>query len=85
MSSLLEELTTVFREVFGDAGLTLSAATSAADVEGWDSLMHLNLIIALEQRFAVTFSTAEISQLKEDGQNVGHLLALLSAKQRGAA
>jgi acyl carrier protein len=84
MSELLETVITVVRDVFGDDQIELTETTTADDVEGWDSLMHLNLIIALEKRFAVRFSTAEISDLKADGQNVGSLLQLITAK-RGAA
>jgi acyl carrier protein len=84
VSVLLVEITAVFRDVFGDDEITLAESTTAAEVEGWDSLMHLNLIIALEQRFAVKFSTAEISRLKEDGQNVGSLLQLITTKKGGS-
>ncbi len=80
MSDLLSEIREVFCDVFGD-DITITGATTAADVEGWDSLMHLNLIIALEKRFAIKFSTAEISRLKEDGQNVGSLVRLVAAKK----
>lgn len=81
MSGLLEEVTAVIRDVFGDDELVLTLTSTAADVDGWDSLMHLNVIIALEKRFKVRFSTAEISDLKEDGKNIGSILDLISAKQ----
>lgn len=81
MSGLLEEVTAVIRDVFGDDELVLTPTSTAADVDGWDSLMHLNVIIALEKRFKVRFSTAEISDLKEDGKNIGSILDLISAKQ----
>jgi len=55
---------------------------TAADVDGWDSLAHINLIIALEKRLGVRFATAEISRLKEDGQTVGSLLDLVEQKKR---
>jgi len=84
MSELLGRVTAVVRDVFGDDEITLTESTTADDVEGWDSLMHLNLIIALEKRFTIRFSTAEISDLKGDGQNVGSLLQLITAK-RGAS
>ena len=81
MSPLLEEVTAVFRDVFGDDEMVLTESSTANDVDGWDSLMHLNLIIALEERFGVRFSTADISDLKDDGQNVGSLLQLITAKK----
>ncbi len=81
MSALLLEVTDVIRNVFGDDEISLSPASSAGEVDGWDSLMHLNVIIALEKRFKIRFSTAEISDLKEDGKNIGDLLNLIAAKQ----
>ncbi len=53
---------------------------TADDIPGWDSLTHINLMVATEKRFKVKFATAEISKLKEDGQNVGAFLALLNKK-----
>jgi acyl carrier protein len=85
VSRLLVEVTAVVRDVFGDDEIALTESTAADDVEGWDSLMHLNLIIALEKRFGIRFSTAEIAHLKEDGQNVGSLLQLLTAKKGSPA
>jgi acyl carrier protein len=80
MQSLKADVQEVFRGVFGDDQLQLSEATTADGVEGWDSLAHLNLIVALEKRFGVKFATAEISRLKNDGSNVGTLFELLLRK-----
>jgi len=84
MDALLDELQDVFRNVFDDDSLQIVDQTTAADVEGWDSLNHLNLIVAIEKRFGVKFATAEISQLKGDGQNVGSLLELVRRKSQQA-
>src|SRR6187200_2176001 len=48
----------VFREVFQDDALQLEEQMTAIDVEGWDSLTHVNLIIALEKRLAIKFAAA---------------------------
>ena len=45
------------------SGLSSFAAT-AADIEGWDSLMHINLVVAVEQRFDIRFSTADIASFE---------------------
>jgi len=82
MEQLRDEVQQVFRGVFGDDQLVLRDEMTADDVEGWDSLAHLNLIIALEKSFGIRFATAEISRLKEDGQNIGSLLALITCKRR---
>ena len=67
----------VFREVFGDHAPELSADMTAEDVDGWDSLNHVRLIIAVERAFSVRFSTREITGLK----NVGDLANVILGKQ----
>ncbi|NNF16045.1 MAG: acyl carrier protein [Gammaproteobacteria bacterium] len=76
MSNTLIRLTDVFHDVFDDAGLELSRQMSAADVEDWDSLMHVNLVLAAEREFGVRFSSTEVAQLV----NVGELVDLIDAK-----
>jgi acyl carrier protein len=84
VSDVLGEVNDVIRDVFGDDDITLTETSTAGDVDGWDSLMHLNIVIALEKRFGVRFSTAEISFLKEEGSNIGTIVNLISAKKTGA-
>ena len=81
MTALLEELQEVFRDVFADNGISLTEEMTAADIDGWDSLAHLNLVIAIEKHFRVKFATAEISRLKAKGSNVGVLLEMLQRKR----
>lgn len=81
MDKLRNDTQQVFQDVFGDDTIVLTDAMTAADVPGWDSLGHLNLIIALEKRFGIKFATAEISRLKEEGQNAGTLLELIARKR----
>ena len=80
MDKLQDEMEGVFRDVFGDDELVLTTAMTARDVDGWDSLNHVNLVIAIERRFRIKFATAEISKLKGDDQNVGTLLDLVRRK-----
>ena len=72
-------LTEVFRDVFDNAALTLTDATTARDVEGWDSLQHINLIVAAEKRFKVKLTTREVNGL----QNVGDFVSLIAKKLGG--
>jgi acyl carrier protein len=81
MEQLRDGVQEVFREVFDDPTLVVNDSTTAEDVVGWDSLKHINLVIALEKRLGVKFATAEISRLKEDGSNVGTMLDLLVRKR----
>jgi acyl carrier protein len=75
---VLQKLTTVFRDVFDDNGLQISATTTAADVPGWDSLMHVNLIAAVEKAFRVTFTTKEVKGLS----TVDDLVRLTASRAR---
>ena len=80
MEDLTDQMQDVFRDVFDDEELTLADEMTALDIDGWDSLMHINLIIAVERRFGVKFATAEISGLKADDQNVGTFCQLVAKK-----
>ena len=80
MNKLLDDLNDVLRTVFSDDALTVTPETTANDVDGWDSMMHINVIIAVERRFGVKFAAAEINGLKGAGQNIGTFLALLAKK-----
>ncbi|MGA2552772.1 MAG: acyl carrier protein [Burkholderiaceae bacterium] len=72
-----EQLAKVFRDVFGDDDLVLAPNLTADDVDGWDSLSHIRLILSVQKAFKVKFSPAETGRLK----NVGELIALIKSKQ----
>jgi len=80
MEPVRSELQDVFRQVFDDDEIVVADSTTADDIDGWDSMMHINLIIAIEQRFGVKFAAAEIAGMKGEGQNVGTLVQLLLHK-----
>lgn len=80
MDEIQEEIQDVFRRVFEDDELVVSRELSAEDIEGWDSLMHINLLIAVEASLGIKFATAEIADLKEEGRSVGDMLDLIDAK-----
>ncbi len=80
MADPRERLRDVFRDVFDDETMVIADAMTAADVPDWDSLQHINLIIAVEKEFGIRFATAEIGRLKEPGQNVGSFLRLIEGK-----
>ena len=82
MSDVRAQAQEVFRQVFDDPEIVLRDEMTADDIPGWDSLTHINLMVATEKRFKIKFATAEISRLKEDGQNVGTFLALIEQEAR---
>ena len=65
-----ERLNAVFADVFDDEELTVNDETTAADVEGWDSLMHITLIDAVEEEFDISFDMKTIVKLKNVGEMV---------------
>ena len=82
MNEIRLQLQDVFRRVFDDDDLSITDATTAADIDGWDSMAHVNLILAVEKQFGVRFSASEIAAMQ--GQDVGHLARLIASKA-GAA
>ena len=66
----------IFRTVFSDNELSISASTSASDISDWDSLAQIRLLMAMEQTFEIQFSLDEV----EDLQNVGVIVELILAK-----
>src|SRR6266478_691712 len=79
VNGIKSRLESVFRDLFDNPGLTLTRETTAADVEDWDSLNHVNLIVAIEKAFKIRFTTAEVSGL----ENVGELIDLIAKKLPG--
>ncbi len=69
-------LTRVFRELFENDSLELEETTTANDVAGWDSLTHIDLILAVEQEFKVKLTTREVRSM----QNVGDFIRLIHSK-----
>ena len=72
-------LTAVFRDTFDDDTLTLNPETTAQDVDGWDSLRHIQLLVAVEKAFGMRFNTGEVANLANVGQMVD-LIAKRTAK-----
>lgn len=66
----------VFDEVFDDDSIQLKPNLSAKDVDGWDSLTHVRLLLTIERAFKIKFSTSEIGKL----ENVGDLVNLIKAR-----
>lgn len=72
----IDALEPIFRQVFDDDTITLHRETTADDIEEWDSLTHMNLVIALELQFKIKFALGELQRLK----NVGEMLDLINKK-----
>lgn len=75
-TEILEEVNMIFRDVLDNENLVITAATKADDVEEWDSLSHIQLIVQIEKNFKVKFSTSEI----RDWKNVGEMIDCIYSK-----
>ncbi|BCG45669.1 Acyl carrier protein [Citrifermentans bremense] len=73
---LKEQLNDIFCEVFDDDDIRISEEMTANDVDGWDSLSHVNLIVSIESKFNIRFSQKELLTFK----NVGDLLNAIRSK-----
>lgn len=72
----IEKLNDIFRTVFENDEINIRPETTANDVDGWDSLSHVNLILAVEEGFGIRFTERELLTFK----NVGDLLRSLEKK-----
>ena len=70
------QLTEIIRDFFDDDSITATPALSAKDVDGWDSLTHIRLMLTVEKAFKVRFSTSEIGRM----ETVGDLATIIKAR-----
>jgi acyl carrier protein len=75
-AAIYQRLSDIFHDIFDDDSIVVTPELSAKDVNGWDSLTHIRLMLTTERAFKVKFSTAEIGSL----ENVGGLAALIKAR-----
>jgi len=73
---IMQDVTAVFRDVLDNDALTLNRDTTAMDVEEWDSITHIQIIVALEKKYKIKFTAAEIQSFK----NVGELVDTVTRK-----
>ena len=73
-----ETLNEVFRDVFDDPSITVDDSTTSDDVDGWDSLEHINLIAAVEQEFGVKFNMGQVVSMKNVGEMVDIIMSQMN-------
>ena len=72
--TVYERLNEVFQDVFDDETITVQDNTTAEDIEGWDSLEHINLVVAVEKCFGMKFTMGEVTGMKNVGAMVDIIL-----------
>jgi acyl carrier protein len=78
MNEIYERLNDIFRDVFDDDSISVTANTTAADIEDWDSLSHITLMAAVEDEFRMKFSMKEVVEMK----NVGEMVTIIAARRK---
>ncbi len=73
---ILKTINGILCDVFNDPKLVVTENTSAQNIERWDSITHVNILMTVERTFKIRFSLGEIKQLR----NVGEMVALISQK-----
>lgn len=76
MDERLSQLTELFQDVFDDDSLSISAETKINEINGWDSLIHITLMAAIQDEFGVSYDIDEITELN----TVGDILISLDRK-----
>ena len=71
-----DALNEIFRDNFDDDSIELNDDTTAEDIEDWDSLEQINLIVAIENQFKIKFNIKEVNRLK----NVGEMTDIIISK-----
>ena len=75
---IYERLNNVFRDVFDDESITVNENTTSDDIEDWDSLEHINLIVAVEQEFGIKFNMNEVTTMKNVGEMVDIIISRIN-------
>ena len=75
--AIFEKVTEIFRDVFDDEELVIGESTNSDDIEDWDSLEHIQLIVAMEKEFNVKFEIKVVNELENVGQMVDLIISLM--------
>lgn len=80
MDNILQELQEIFRDVLDQPNLVLTRSSSAKNVDDWDSLSHINLVMAIQQHYKIKFALGELQDLNDVGDLIDLIKAKLAAK-----
>ncbi|MDO4188969.1 MAG: acyl carrier protein [Lachnospiraceae bacterium] len=74
---VFEKVTDIFRDVFDDDDLVIGDSTNSDDIEDWDSLEHIQLIVGMEKEFKIKFDIKTVNSLENVGQMVDLILSMI--------
>ncbi len=75
--SVLDRLTRVFRDVFDDDSVIINESTTSKDIEEWDSFVHINLIVAIENDFSISIPMDKTLEMKNVGEMISIIMELM--------
>ena len=75
-TEILQEVSEIFKDILDDEGVKVVETSTADDIEEWDSLTHIQLVVAIEKHFKIRFTAAEINSF----QNVGEMCTGIQKK-----
>lgn len=79
-NEILQEVQSIFREITDNPSTVLTTTTIADDVEEWDSLVHVQLLVAIEEKYNISFSADQIGTFVNVGQMCDAIEAAISKK-----
>jgi len=77
-NEVLARVQEIFRDILDEESIILTSETTANDVDEWDSLSHIQLIVAIEKSFKIKFTSREILSWKDVGEMVDNINAKLA-------
>lgn len=69
-TQILSEINEIFKDVLDNDEILINEATKASDIDEWDSLSHIQLVVAIEKHFKIKFSSSEIREWKDVGEMI---------------
>lgn len=77
-TEVFEKINGIFRDIFDDDTLVITDQSTAADIEDWDSLEQINILVAMEKAFDIKFSVGEVEGLKDVGEMADLIMSKLA-------
>jgi acyl carrier protein len=77
-TEILKEINTIFRDILDDETIVIEEQTTAKDIEEWDSLTHIQIVVTIEKHFKIRFTSKEI----QSWNHIGELLDCIESKMK---
>ncbi len=76
--NIIKDLEVIFQDIFDDESIVLTESTNSDDIEDWDSLEQINLLVAIEKKYSIKFKLDDVAKLENVGDMVNLILKLLN-------